>query len=1517
MADDKIIQEVELKGAEQVQKDFKATGASGEQAFDRMGKAAEKTNFDVVVENLKSVAQSLQALQGHIDNTARSLQGLGSGQNENLNSIKSNADSASTSLENLNKTTEATAKTTDDAGKNVNTFASNLQSAIVKVGAFVIALAGVKLSFDSIKTSLKEVQDLGKVADVAGVDRGEFQKLQFIFESLGLSTDAAREKIKEFNEETDITRKNVGLLSGGAQQLITSTRQLGVSFSNSAGGMNAFRQQLAQTAQSAAGGQIDIDKLSDLIKKFQDETDPQKLVEYANQLSVLAQQGKSIATVIGTLPQGGFGKVINIPQIREGVKEVINLKQAWAAFLKDVDANNFARVVNFLQEITDEEKRAEAAAELLGDEMGNNLVRKLDELAKAGKGGVNPIKELSEDFVKLRLESAKNAQILSENFNRAMVRLSAAARAGREELALLFAPALTRGIDLFVTALRDSKGAISDLIDFIGSTASGVIEGFIELFSGSSSGGKKTTADDRARWLDSAKKATIEFGTAVSNIFNNVVVPVIKTVGNLFSELAKVVSAALGIKVNPSEVGIAAILTFLLGPINAVTLAFAALFGQSDDGFKKLDGFFKELGIDIAEVKKQVVQIKDDFIAAFQGRNNDVQNSWVVEVVKFLKSVPGIILEVTAAFVALRFAAVRVAPFVSSLFGKKVSGDALLAGIAVGQFTGALEALGRVVVIISGTLGALFLTFGLIGKFLSITLIPLLGPTAVAIGVLAAAVLLLLGNLETVDAFLKVFGIDLGKMAKQFDDIMQFKFNIRPLQEVGDAFSKAGAVIKQFFKDTSEGDFKTSMLAFVNAMAGFGKLAAEGFVKSFNAGLALSPRLVQIIQELSKIDWTPAWNAMRISLGPVLGLIFDEIVRFFNNIKQVAIDTFNFIKGLLPGGNKADTSATDRVRQGFEDLEKGAKKAAQTTNDGVSQVDQSMQDLGETIDNTSSDFDGMADEFSSQSKKILSQIDQVSAKIQGSTLGLGKGDTGWLTEQFGDPKAFTEQLGTGFGKVSNSVKTLVEGTKPVVDLYGKFLNQIQDSTIAADTLANSTKPAVDLSGKFVNQIKDGMTAAGMTISQLNEMLKPVIVNSGQLADKLSQVPAAIEKSKPVVEKINDSIQKTPETVKKIGDEFGAVTTKIQDTLKTTNDQLKDFANVDDDDTKALLETWKSIAAEVLKAIEAAKLLAQQQAAQPQPTTGTQGSAQPLFGQPQGRGPNDFLPNAPSSPNIEDRRNEGITGELLNTIHQIQTAIADAIAAIQQLPSTITEAFSTVVSSVQSLIQSIEQIPTTIQTVTESVSTLGLAVNSAIELITTALGNIPAAIQQAFSVDPIVAFESAVSSMVTNVSTQIDALISKFNQLAQAARDAAVAAASSSGGGTQEGGGSGFASGGRIYGRAGIDTNLISATAGEFMMRVRAVRKYGLGFMRAVNSGRFELPGFDVGGLIGSMQNGMSTGSRVSVSMGSVSSSQGWEFIELGVPGFGIVPVVMKSTTARDVRDAAVRNRQTAISQTTR
>ena len=65
---------------------------------------------------------------------------------------------------------------------------------------------------------------------------------------------------------------------------------------------------------------------------------------------------------------------------------------------------------------------------------------------------------------------------------------------------------------------------------------------------------------------------------------------------------------------------------------------------------------------------------------------------------------------------------------------------------------------------------------------------------------------------------------------------------------------------------------------------------------------------------------------MRAPFDAVLGGIFQSFLNFLNDIKQAALNTFNFIKGLVPGSTKETQKAidelapSDRVKQGFDDL---------------------------------------------------------------------------------------------------------------------------------------------------------------------------------------------------------------------------------------------------------------------------------------------------------------------------------------------------------------------------------------------------------------------------------------------------------------------------------------------------------------------------------------------------------------------------------------------------------------------
>lgn len=1427
MADDKIISTVELQGAEQVQKDFKATGDAGQQAFERMGDAAEKTNFDKFSDNVKSIAQAAQELADR-------------------------ARQVSSSLEKQAEATDKVAESSGKAAKSTSTFASNLSSLAVRAGAVVVGLLGLKVSIDSIKTSLEGVREVGTLADKADLGLGNFQKLQFIFESLGLSTSEARAKIQEFVDEADKAAEKVEKLSAGAQKLIENTRQAGVSFSNTAGGMEAFRNQVAASAQSAANGRIPIEKLSELMKKFAGETDPQKLVEFTNELAKLGQQGQGIAQIFGALGnQGGFGKVINIPQIVEATNKVTNLKEAYAAFIKDVSPNNFARLVNFLQEITDEEERATKAAELLGDEMGGNLIRMLKELEKSGGGATNPIKELLADFIKLRAESAKNAQILSENFNRAMVRLATATRAGKEELALLFAPALTAGANAFATALRLNKGILGELVAFISGTATGVIQGFIDLISG------KDTPQKEGSWMEAARKAVVDFGKAVGTVFNNIILPAVTGAIKFFGELGEIVSKALGFNVSGSEIGLVAIITALLGPVNALIGAFSILFGLNEKGFQKVAEFFAKFGIDLNKIRADVIKFKDDFVAAFQGK--EVDNEWAKDLVEIIKALPAAILAAVGAFFVLRRALVPIAGLISAVFGKKVSAEGLILTSIIGQLSGAFDVMKGTLVLVAAGFAALGSAFFavyraglLIGQILT-GMIFLFGPLNAAIIVFAGLALLVATNWERTKEILKSFGIDVDKLTASIDAFFAKNFGgFKPFEEIGKLLSKISTDWKEFKKNVEEFSIVDAVRKDLEKSLGKGNIFEQFFkdIDDFKKTLETEGIGAAILQDLNKTFGKPLRDAFQplFDFFKPGGELDQAVVGMFNSaiaaigrgldaIIEAARQKIISLLNLIPGVNiKTEATPNDRVRQGFEDT----NKAVDVTNEKVQQLQKRLDEL-RGPKQIEIDVEAARQEVTELEEELRVLNTELSGARRQKPASSG-GVKDIFTEQFGDPAVFTEKI------------------------------------------AEAEKKTKELAG----EVKIG----GMAWDQIVQNLKPYVqgVNEGSL--KTEEVVKSLARTPAQYDQIMQSIRPYVQGIGTVKQQVDL----IPDALKLAENEITQSVT----SAQALAAEWQKI----LDRIKASKEAAGQiPAAKP--------AAPATPDEEEEEDEDASLKGGPSTDMSASRRQGG--SALLDQAKTVTAQISEVLKTTQQ---DIAAFASTALESIQTSIQSAsDAVKTSIESTKSVVDSLGQSFSLLAEKIVAMSQQVPSALAAAFVVDPIFAFQAAIDSMTASVSASLDALIAKFNAMAEAARQAAAAAASASGGGGSSP--SGFASGGPIGGKPGVDKNLILASADEFMIRARAVKKYGLGLLHAINEGRFKIPRFDSGGLIGMGQSLAIPSSSFSGGSGSGANAAGWEFVKLEAPGFGIIPVMMKSDTLRDVRDAGVRNRQNSISKTTR
>lgn len=164
----------------------------------------------------------------------------------------------------------------------------------------------------------------------------------------------------------------------------------------------------------------------------------------------------------------------------------------------------------------------------------------------------------------------------------------------------------------------------------------------------------------------------------------------------------------------------------------------------------------------------------------------------------------------------------------------------------------------------------------------------------------------------------------------------------------------------------------------------------------------------------------------------------------------------------------------------------------------------------------------------------------------------------------------------------------------------------------------------------------------------------------------------------------------------------------------------------------------------------------------------------------------------------------------------------------------------------------------VQAVTDAWNATAAGVTAAWNAVVAFFTGIPATLQSVW--DTISnAITTAFQTAIDTVKGAFSALFASAKQFLQPILDLLTSIAALTGAAGGSGGSAstqGFAEGGAITGPGGptSDTIPIWASPGEFMVKAASVAKYGVGFMRAINSGQFTVPKFAMGGLISSMIN---------------------------------------------------------------
>jgi methyl-accepting chemotaxis protein len=156
---DKIVQEIELEGAEKVQQDFRQTGAAGEQAFNQMGKAAEQTNFDALSASVSQVLQATRNLLAGVDKLTQAMQqqtaavaNAGAGMDTYAQATDAAASTTSRAADAIGKTADETTKAGDAFKRTGDEIQGSFQK-INSVGSG-FSLTGIFLGGVAVVTAL-------------------------------------------------------------------------------------------------------------------------------------------------------------------------------------------------------------------------------------------------------------------------------------------------------------------------------------------------------------------------------------------------------------------------------------------------------------------------------------------------------------------------------------------------------------------------------------------------------------------------------------------------------------------------------------------------------------------------------------------------------------------------------------------------------------------------------------------------------------------------------------------------------------------------------------------------------------------------------------------------------------------------------------------------------------------------------------------------------------------------------------------------------------------------------------------------------------------------------------------------------------------------------------------------------------------------------------------------------------------------------------------------------------------
>lgn len=393
------------------------------------------------------------------------------------------------------------------------------------------------------------------------------------------------------------------------------------------------------------------------------------------------------------------------------------------------NAAQFVALAEGIRRMSDPAQQSRLVLGLFGDELGRKLLPVL-------RRGGDELSRFLDDFGRLGLGVSDDAIKKAQEFQRVMQRFGEATKASRQELGSLFVEPVAAVIEGWTTALRANQTGLIRLGETLRSAIMPVLRDFVAVIAGN--------RNVDTRWLVTLRDVIVNVGTAIKDIFLNVAVPAFKALSDGAKFVADTINNAFGTDLSTAAVAVSGVITFLIGGFNALALAVGAVFAGEGPGFDAFREKLKTLGIDIVAIRdtvKNVIKtIAADFQALFEGRDSDVQNTFLITlrdgIVNFARELPGIVNTVKSAFKGLMDALDFVAQKINETFGTELTGAGLLVVFFLAQITGALDGFSKIAVIAAAGVSIFVNAFSLLALLLS--------PAGlIAVGVIALAFLII------------------------------------------------------------------------------------------------------------------------------------------------------------------------------------------------------------------------------------------------------------------------------------------------------------------------------------------------------------------------------------------------------------------------------------------------------------------------------------------------------------------------------------------------------------------------------------------------------------------------------------------------------------------------------------------------------------------------------------------------------------------------------------------------------